>query len=257
MNHDHAQTQVDRLFTAGLSPRRHARLRDHLRECDGCRRYYEGVRALEDVMFADRGLNDAAVARMADLAVEQRHVRSRARGWLPWATAAAATAATALLVVTLVPTGPAEEIAARGAAGTGAVGLTVFHIDREAQAVRRVVRHATGAVLPVGAVVQLGVTTDDAVAHLAVLGVDERERVHWYQEPATVPAGVVDEVIGGAWRLSEPGTLRLFAVFADRPIDRATLDAAALTLRRRDLAAVERLPGVAGRQDSLLLEVRR
>jgi len=255
MNHDQARSQVDRLFTDGLPPPRHVRLRDHLRECDGCRRYYDGVRSVEDAMFAEPAvLNDAAVARMADLAVERPKLKSRrASSWLAL-FAASATAAAALLFTISPWETPEEEFTARGAADVAAGGLTVFHIDRAAQRVTRVARAPGGAALPLDAVVQLGVTTNE-LTHLAVLGIDSTYQLHWYQEPTTVPAGVVDEVIGGAWKLSNPGWLRLFAVFASEPIDRVALESAAKRLRGADLSTTEQLPGIDGHQDSILFEV--
>ena len=162
---------------------------------------------------------------------------------------------TAALLFTVGPREPAEELTARGAAGVAAGGLTVFHIDRVAQRVSRVARKSSGAIIPLDAVVQLGVTTNDELTHLAVLGVDSTYQIHWYQEPTVVAAGVVDEVVGGAWKLSSPGWLRMFAVFGDEPLDRGALEAAAQRLRGVDLSTSERLPGVDAHQDSILLEV--
>lgn len=254
MNHDHARTQVDRLFTDGLPPRRHARLRDHLRACDGCRRYYEGVRAVEDAMFAEPPvLNDAALARMADLAVARPEPkRRRASAWLAL-FAASATAAAALLFSVGPRSTSDEELTARGGvAEVAAAGLTVFHIDSVAQKVARVPRQ--GAAVPQGTVVQLGVTTRERM-HVAIVGIDSTYQLHWYQEPTVIPAGVVDEVVAGAWKLNNPGWLRLYAVFAEQPIDRAALEASAQRLRGADLAEHDRLPGVEGHQDSILIEV--
>ena len=256
MNHVGARHQVNRLFTAGLPARRHRRLREHLRECDGCRRYYEGVRAVEDAMFAEpAALNDAAVARLADLAVERpRAAKRSAPVWLAL-FAASATAAAALLF-TVGPRETTEEFTARGVAETAGAGLTVFHIDREARTVNRIARQPAGTVLPAGAVVQLGVTTNDELTHLAVLGVDENARVQWYQTPTTLSAGVVDEVIGAAWKLGG-GRVRIFAVFSSEALDRAVLEAAAARLRGTELATSDRLPGILAHQDSILIEVAR
>jgi hypothetical protein len=137
------------------------------------------------------------------------------------------------------------------------VGLSVFRIDRTAQRVTRLSRQAGATTVPVGSILQLGITTNTELVHLAVVGMDGRGEHHWYQTPTRIPPGVVDEVVGGAWKLTVPGRSRLFAVLDAEPLDRATIEKAAAALRAQDLTAITRLPGIDSHQDSVLLEVSR
>ncbi len=250
--HQRSRRAIDRLLTRGLSPQRHAKLRDHLRECDDCRAYYERSRRLEDALFAGRDLNPAAAERLGALVVA-----SEARATRRPLALGVLAAATALILAVITWPPPQDDFVARGALAA-AGELSVFRVDAQTRAIERL---PEGASVHAGEVIQLAYMSR-GFDHAVVVGVDARGEVQWYHPAEPNSGGVplrpdgVEEPFGGAWTITAPpGPLRFHALFARGAVPMGELEDALSTLAVG--AAPSPLPGVSAHQYTLQVEVAR
>ena len=265
MNHNRALRDTRILVSKGLPPRRHRRLREHLRGCDDCLRHYERLRAVEDALTPAAVMSAAALERIGALVIDDSGLeRAPRRGWAMLGSLATATALAVTLVL-VMPRGGDDELTPRGTGlARTAHGLGAFIVDpAHAEVTRPALVAGRRIVVPEGKVVQLAYR-NSAFRYVVVVGIDATYEMQWYH-PSEVErasggvalvAGAVDEPLPGAWSIDRDMTpQRLFAIFADAPIAADVVERAALRLRESGQAPidVERLPGLAYAQDSLVL----
>lgn len=260
--HSRMHRRLDRLFTHGLPPRRHAELRRHLRDCDDCRSRYEQLCRVEDALYAEPGtLNPAAVDRLAALVTEPEAAEARPPLWSRVAIPAMSFATVAVLLFAFVP--DQDRLASKGVGAVSEAGVAVFRVDDDAGQVERLAR---GDVVERGDLLQIAYT-NRTFSYGVVVGLDAELQLQWYHPSdsgstrvgVALAPGVADEPFGGAWRIEAPaGSLRLFAVFTNAPVDPEAVETAVDVLRSdgRRIGGVERLPGLGASQDSFLLRVR-
>jgi hypothetical protein len=276
---------IDEVILGELAAAQWERLRGHLRGCDPCRERYNRA------VLAERMLHGGPAALGAPsppelerigaslfAAVEARRpLWQRARGWLasPRHLGALVAAAAALALVPLIARGPSlappREFQARG--GAPAVerpaGVRAFCLDGE----RVTALDPKGGVPACDRASHLKLTVSNAGdwSRVFLVGIDDAHALKWYaprppeSESVEAPAGpdAVDAPVGGAVRLAvnhAPGPVRIFALFSDKPVRAAEVEAAAAALERRGARATDAETLPLGRPDvlqrSLLIEVR-
>ncbi len=267
MNHKNALRDAQELVAKGLPTRRHRRLREHLRGCDDCMRHYERLRAVEDALTPASVISDVALERIGALVLDEVSPPATRRGYWAWVGGLGTVSAMALMLVLVSPRTPDDELTPRGVTATGnGHGLAAFVVDpTRGDVARATVGADRRVIVPAGKVVQLAYR-NAAYRYVMVVGVDASHEVQWYhpaeQERASggvaLVAGAIDEPLPGAWSIDRDMTpQRLFAVFADAPIDAEAVTRAVERLRAsgQSVRNAERLPGLAYAQDSLLLDI--
>jgi hypothetical protein len=269
MNHKSALRDTRLLVSQGLPPRRHRRLREHLRGCDDCMRHYERLRAVEDALTPAAVMSETALERLGALVLDDVAPAPAPRhGYLGWAFGFGTAAALALALVVAVPPTPNDELTPRGATvASKDHGIAAFLVDPlRGEAARAAVVANRRVDVPAGKVVQLAYR-NAKYRYGVVVGVDAAYDLQWYHPGASerasggvaLVAGAVDEPLPGAWSIDSDMTpLRLFAIFSETPIDAAAIEGAVQRLRSSGQGPrdAERLPGLPYAQDSLLFETQ-
>ncbi|GMV43795.1 MAG: hypothetical protein AMXMBFR64_55110 [Myxococcales bacterium] len=234
----HARRLVDRY----LDPRRgwtaaHDRtMRDHLRDCDGCRSHYDRAVTLHRLMLglpasqpSGHELRRGMVATLSPLPLPEVQ---RQGLWRPLAAfaAVAVVAAATLLVRETSPTGSRDEyIGARGKAPGQAEPLVGIGVSGVTEAGREYEVVADGTAWRSDYLRFFYTNEDRALRHLFVFGLQEAPAPLWYfplpEELRSVP------IQGGTDARSvqlpfetalaarhRPGPLRVVALFSERPL---------------------------------------
>lgn len=246
----HVARDIDRLDE--LTPARHQQVRDHIRSCDACERYYEAHRSLEDALFPGAVMAPSALERMQVLVLEETRPQRARR--LPL-LASLATAACAAVVLLVVVRQPDEELVARGdAAKVAEAALSVFAVDTVAKSATRLDRK--DARVSAGTVVQMAYSNAH-YSHLAVVGLDASGELQWFYPGGAGALQIghaTDEPLAGGWTLTS--TTRLFAIFSEAALPPDAI--VTRDLKTRDLKTLTALPGLEGfnvLQDSILVRV--
>jgi hypothetical protein len=279
MKHDAALRLIERSFLGDASPTQMVELRAHLDGCDSCREQYERLARVGPAARAvtmgraepsdelDRGRLERLAAGVLDAPVATAPTR---RPWLGMLAGAAAAAA-AVLVVTFWPAQviePPVEMA-RGIPAKNdresLVALRAFAFT-EAGTVRELVQKGTepprvqsDELLKIA----YGNFNDD-VASIQICAIDATGRSQWLFSEAgagrAIESGKPSAPISGHVRIGDhfpPGRVRVFALFANAPVDIGRVSPLLQSLARRpDPTATPRLPDLEEvLQDGLLLEV--
>jgi hypothetical protein len=261
-------------------------LREHMRGCDACRAYYDRVVLAERLLHGGPSAlsrpSAAEIERIGQALFEARPgdaaLGRRILAWLApaprWATAVAAALALVVAIPLLLreeaPAPEIETFQARGGAATDSarVGVRAFclaagavqALDPRAGEAPRCARSAS---------LRLVLTHRAAFQRVFVVGLDDRFAPKWYaprppaqESVAAPPTGSADAPVGPTVRVGvnhDPGPVRIYAIFSDRPVTAAEVQAAAATLERSG-ARVSSSPELPlGRPDviqrSLLIEI--
>jgi hypothetical protein len=278
---------IDAVILGELAAPQWERLRGHLRGCDPCRERYNRA------VLAERMLHGGPAALAAPSPPElerigaslfaaadaRRPAWQRARAWLasPRHLGAVVAAAAAIALVPLVARAPSpapspsSDFQARGGAPTleRAAGLRAFCLEGE-----RVTALDPKSGVPAcdrSSNLKLTVSNHGEWTRVFLVGIDDAHALKWYaprppeSESVEAPAGpdAIDAPVGAAVRLAvnhAPGPVRIFALFSDKPVHAAEVEAAAAALERRGARAADAETLPLGRADvlqrSLLIEVR-
>jgi hypothetical protein len=222
-------------FAGRIDAAEERRLRVHLPECPGCRRFYGRALILSSADPAAPGARARLAQGLGLRGARRAGARRRARA-LSWGLVPALAGLALVLVVKLVtPVRPAPdpEPSARGPGATAAAALLVYRIPPRG-APRAIEREAIGA--------------DDELAfaysnpggwpYLLVFAVDEHGQIYWYHPAWRIgaPAPAAIRAQGGPGPFELPSATRhalhgrrlvLYAVFARRPVGVEEIERAA------------------------------
>jgi hypothetical protein len=250
---------ITRAVLGELSPRDEAKLRAHLGGCARCSAHYDGLahtaRALGNGRAAAERESARLFAALDRLPAEAPAEAPRARGRRAWiGIALVPAAAAAILLLTRAAPRPAsapgaDEITLRGGStpATAAPATVVLYASRKAGAASHVPVRLVGefpgsgeASVSVDDYLQLGLRDLRAPAHVRVVGLDERGRVHDYVGDTAVAPRGGPVTLGGSIDLGrehEPGRVRLVALFSPKAIDDEAVRAA---IARREAPGTDR-----------------
>lgn len=292
---------IDKLLVHDLSPTKMSELRGHLASCEACQHRYNrvvlasrlldgGPDALELPSDRELGWVGQAVLERARLVPDSAPARRSVLRWVVAAATAAVVVAIALPLA-LRTSGPpssqgprpgpgvahTEEFQARGAPAQPSqkVGLRAFCIHRQARDAQAPlvfeaasVQSATTPACQVSDVMRFAYTNRSKMAHLFLVGIDEKYRIKWYEphppRMTSIPvrAEVVDEPLSRAVRLKvnhAQGKVRLFAIFSPEPLHAAQVKQAVAKVKEADtpLGRLQVLPLENTEQRSVLVTLSR
>ncbi|MCA9668622.1 MAG: hypothetical protein KC503_23680 [Myxococcales bacterium] len=282
---------IDQLFIEETLPEpKLSKLHEHVKGCDDCRAHYNrvvlaarlfhgGPEAIDEPSPLELARVREAVLSRARLAPDPPP-RSFAQRFLSlrWLGALVAVGAAVAIVLPLAlrddgkppagnsSTAPARpEFQTRGAAPkTGKlVGLRAFCVAKGGGVAELGSDNKSCAL---AGVLKLAYTNRSKLAHVFIVGVDAKHRPMWYvPTPRTglsvrAEQGAVDKALARTVRLEvnhQAGALRIFALFSQKPLALADVEAAIAKTKGQDLASLELLPLDDTEQRSLLVTLSK
>jgi hypothetical protein len=258
---EHFHRLIDASFLGELTPSRWSALKEHLGTCEACRARYDRTTRLERVLAGGSSgirqpspeeLDRVQASIFSALGTEARPtLMERFSRWVanPSLQLAAAALGIAFLAFVL-PSKEPDEYRARGGAPVRAAGVRAFCLSSAGASPLDSREHQA---CPISAQLKLALDNPGGYKHVFLVGV-QSDAPLWYAprppetESALAPEPKEGDVpFGGAIRLEvnhEPGPLRVFALFSDRPLRSTEVEAAiaALTKKGASIREVEALP---------------